>query len=241
MQLAPDRFAHRAAGAVATDDVAGLERLDLALVRGIDAFEAHGYGMIVGTGRRIDIHVKHASAVIRLELRRRLAHDVEKAIMDARLVQDEVREFRQPVLDVLHPAAADDLLRRRFIRLPERGLVDPTGFLQHTLAEAIGVEHLHGAAGDAVGLTDQQAVRLLLDDAGLDVGELRELGGERQAGRPAADDEDIDLARHGARRSRCLNARGRIGDFRVARLKSIEMELHEHLSRQTLFGYCSVC
>ena len=28
--------------------------------------------------------------------------------MDARLVEDDVREFRQPVLDILHPAAADD-------------------------------------------------------------------------------------------------------------------------------------
>jgi len=37
----PDRFAHRAARAVAADDIARLDGLDLALVCGIDAFEVH--------------------------------------------------------------------------------------------------------------------------------------------------------------------------------------------------------
>jgi hypothetical protein len=172
-----------------------------------------------------------------LELGRRLAHEVEKAVMDARLVEDDVREFRQTVLDVLHPAAADDGLGPPFVRLPERRLVNPICFLQHALAEAIGVEHLHGAAGDTVGLADRQPARLLLDDAGLDVGKLRKLGREREARGPTADDEDVDLLGHGARRAGSLNAFGGIGDFRVARLKSIEMELHEHLSRQRLLRY----
>jgi hypothetical protein len=117
MQLAPDRFAHRAACAIAADDVARPDRLDLALVRGIDAFEAHGHGMI---GDGIDMEIKDASAVIRFELGRRSAHDVEETVMDARLVEDDVREFRQPVLDVLNPAAAGDPLRRPLIRPPER-------------------------------------------------------------------------------------------------------------------------
>ena len=70
---------------------------------------------------------------------------------------------------------------------------------------------------------------------------MRKLGRERQARRAAADDEDIDLFRHGPGCARGLNAFGGIGDFRVARLKSIEMELHEHLSRPRLLRYCSVC
>ena len=130
---------------------------------------------------------------MRLELGRRFAHDVEKAIMHARLVENDVREFRQPVLDVLHPAAADDVFGLAVVRLPERRLVDPIGLLQHALAEAVGVEHLHGAAGDAVGLAEQQPARLLLDDAGLDVGKCRKLRRQRQARRAAADDQDIDL------------------------------------------------
>ena len=86
-----------------------------------------------------------------------------------------------------------DALRARRIRLPENGLVDPAGLAQHPLGKAIGIEHLHGAAGDAVGLSHQQAARLLLDDAGLDVGKGRQLRRERQPGRSAADDQDIDL------------------------------------------------
>ncbi|MGY3292139.1 hypothetical protein ACVWWP_005206 [Bradyrhizobium sp. LM3.6] len=166
VQLAADRFARRAARAVTADDVARLDRLDLALVPRIDPFEPHGHGMVGGTRGRIDLEIEQASAVMRLELGRRFAHDVKKAVMDPRLVEDDVREFRQPVFDVLHPAAADDVFRNPFVRLPERRLVDPASFLQNALAEAEGVEHLHGAAGDAVGLPDQQAPRLLLDDAG---------------------------------------------------------------------------
>ncbi len=85
------------------------------------------------------------------------------------------------------------------------------------------------------------AARLLLDDAGLDIRELRKLGGEREAGRPAADDKDIDLFGHGPRCARGLNALGGVGDLGIARLKSIQMELHEHSPRNILFGYCSVC
>ena len=83
--------------------------------------------------------------------------------------------------------------RRCVVRLPERRLVDPIGLLQHALAEAKSLEHLHGAAGDAVGLAEQQRAGLLLDDAGLDVGKGRQLRRQRQTGRAAADDQDVDL------------------------------------------------
>src|SRR3954471_4007561 len=72
--------------------------------------------------------------------------------MHARLVENDMREFRQPVLDVLNPAASDDVFSPAVIRLPERRFIDPIRLLQHALAETVGVEHLHGAAGDAVGL-----------------------------------------------------------------------------------------
>ena len=79
------------------------------------------------------------------------------------------------------------------------------------------MEHLHGAAGDAVGLADCERLRLLLDDAGLDIRELRELGRERQARGATADDEDVDLVRHGADGARSLNALGGIGNLGIAR------------------------
>ena len=121
--------------------------------------------------------------------------------MHPRLVQNDMRKLRQPVFGVLHPSAADDVLALLGVRLPERGLIDPAGFLQHTLAETKGLEHLHRAAGDAVGLAAQQRARLLFDDAGLDVGKGGQLGRQGQTGRPAADDEDVDFFRHSARAS----------------------------------------
>jgi hypothetical protein len=93
---------------------------------------------------------------MRLQPRRRFAHNVEIKIVHPRLVQHDMRKLRQPVFGVLHPSAAQDILRLRGVGLPERRLVDPAGFLQHPLAEAEGLEHLHRAAGDAVGLAAQQ-------------------------------------------------------------------------------------
>src|SRR5258707_4666915 len=66
---------------------------------------------------------------------------------------------------------------------------------------AIGFEHLHRAAGNAVGLAAEQRAGLLLDDAGLDVGKGGQLRRQGQTGRPAADDEDVNLLRNGAGRS----------------------------------------
>jgi hypothetical protein len=142
-----------------------------------------------------------------------------------------MRKLRQPVLDILDPAAADDGAGLGRIRLPERRLVDPAGLLHHAFGEAVGVEHLHRAAGDAVGLPQQQPVLLLLDDAGLDVGERRKLGGEIEAGRAAADDQDIDLCRNRAGRAGGANPLRGIGDFRIARLEPVQMELHRDLPR----------
>ena len=84
--------------------------------------------------------------------------------MHPRLVQDDVRELGQAVFDVLHPAATDDLCAFSDVRLPERRLVNPIGFFHHSLAETERLEHLHRAAGDAVGLAKQQRTGFLLDD-----------------------------------------------------------------------------
>src|SRR5205085_5172343 len=104
----------------------------------------------------------HAPPIIRLELCCRSAHDIEIEVMHARLIENDVREFRQPVLDVLHPATADDVCGLPLIRLPECRLVDPACLLHHALAEAEGLEHLDRAAGDPVSLTEQHPARLLL-------------------------------------------------------------------------------
>src|SRR5262249_52468152 len=108
--------------------------------------------------------------------------------MDTRLIQNDMRELRQPVFDVLHPTAADDVRGLPFVGLPESGLIDPAGLLQYALAEAKGVEHLHGAAGDAVSLAELHWTGFLLNDAGLDLGKRGQLGCKRQSGRSAAGD-----------------------------------------------------
>src|SRR5206468_10968757 len=68
-----------------------------------------------------------------------------------------------------------------------RRLIDPMGLLQHAVAEAERLEHLHGPAGNAVSLPEQQRTGLLLDDPGDDVGKRRQLGCQRQAGGSATD------------------------------------------------------
>ncbi len=226
VEVAPDRGPDDAARAIAANHVAGFDRLDLSLMRGLEPLERDGHPLRAVTAVRCGRNRGHPPLVIRLELRGRSAHEVEIEIMHARLVDDDVRKLRQAVLDVLDPAAADDVRGLPDIRLPERRLVDPACFLQHALAEAEGMEHLHRAASDAVGLAAQHAARLLLDDAGLDVGKRRQLRGKRQPCRAAADDQDIDFLRNGTLRTRGRVTLRRVDDLRIARLKSIQMKLH---------------
>src|SRR4029078_9619001 len=89
------------------------------------------------------------------------------------------------------PAAAGDVFTLPGVGFPEYGLVHPVRLLQHALAAAEGLEHLHRPAGDAIRLPERQWARLLLDDAGVDVGESRELRRQRPACRPAADDSNV--------------------------------------------------
>ena len=136
-------------------------------------------------------------------------------------------KFRQAFFGVLHPPAANDVLRLLAVGFPECRLVDPAGLLQHALAEAVGLEHLHGAAGDAIGLAAEQRARLLLDDASGDIGKRRQLRRQGQTGRPAADDEDIDLGRQIAGRSGRTGALRGVRDLGVAGFEAVKMELHE--------------
>src|SRR5215472_18975173 len=107
--------------------------------------------------------------------------------MHARLIQNNVRDLRQSIFDVLEPGVADDILGLPVIRLPKRRLIDPAGLLEHALAEAKGMEHFHRAAGDAVSLAEQHSARFLLDDAALDVGKSGQLRRKCQPCWSAAD------------------------------------------------------
>ena len=224
-----ERSPHRAARAVAADHEPRLHGLDLPLVRGIEPFEPDGdrKGRRRALPVRFDRKIDQAARIVRLEPRRRIAHDIEIELMHPRLVQDHVRELGQPVFGVLDPGAADDIASPRIIRLPERRLVDPIGLFQHPLAEAERLEHLHRPAGDAVRLAEQQRAGFLFDDAGPDVGKGGQLRRQRQARGPAADDQDIDLPGKGVRSPRRMVRLGRLGDRRIAGSEPVEMELHD--------------
>ncbi len=140
-------------------------------------------------------------------MRRGVAHGVEQEVVDTRLVEDDVRELGEAVLGILDAAAADD--RAIATGFPERGFVHPVGLAQHPLAEAECLEHLHRAARDTVGLTNQKRTGFLVDDARPDRRERGELGGERQAGRSTPDDQHVDIPA-------AVRRRARLGDRRVA-------------------------
>ena len=173
MQRSADGFAHGTARAVATYHVAGLDCLDLSVVRRIEPLDPHGHPRWRGIGigcLLINLQIEKAPSVVRLQRSGRFAHDVEIEIVHPCLIQNDMRKFGQSVFGVLHTAAADDVLGLVGVGIPECRLVDPAGFLQHALAETIRLEHLHRAARDAVGLAAKQGTRLLFNDAGLDIG-----------------------------------------------------------------------
>ncbi len=167
--------------------------------------------------------VEELAPIVRLEARRRFTHEIEIEVVHAGLVQNHVRHFGEAVLHVLDAAAADDLGAVRLVRLPERRLVDEIGLPQDAVGDAEGLEHLHRTAGDAVGLTKLDRSGLLVDDRNRDVGKGGELRRQRQAGRPAADDQDVDGPGQGVHAARPGKRRG---DVRVAGSETIEKELH---------------
>jgi len=134
-----------------------------------------GISIVAGSGLGVDLKINEAPRVIRLEPCRRFAHDVQVEIVHARLVQDHMRKFRQPVFNVLDPAAADDVASLGLVGLPERRLIDPVRLLQEALAKSKSVEHLHGATGDPIGLAKEQGTGFLLNDPGVDFRKCRQL------------------------------------------------------------------
>ena len=149
--------------------------------------------------------------------------------MHACLVDDHVRELGQAVLGVLDPPAADDIRTVLGIRLPEDRFVDPVRLLEQALGESERVEHLDGAAGNAVGLAKLERARPPVDDARLDVGEGGQLCSEDEAGGTAADDEDVHFVREALRRPH--RTRGGRKHLRVAGPVTVEIELHGSLKR----------
>jgi len=91
--------------------------------------------------------------------------------VNSRLIENDMRELGQIVSSVLDPATSDDTLRTTLIRFPESGFVDVVSFLEHSLTEAVGLEHFDAADLKAICLTESQSLGFLLDEASGDVGE----------------------------------------------------------------------
>jgi len=120
-------------------------------------------------------------------------HDLKITVMDPRLVENDMRELRKALLNIPDPIAPHDRPGRCRVRLPERRLADPAGLLGDLVGKPESLEHLYGPTGDPVGLTMGERTVLLFDDPRGNFGKGRKLGGERQAGRPATDNQNIDF------------------------------------------------
>ena len=187
-----------------------------------------------------DGEIYQLARIIGREPCRCVVHNVKVEVMHPCLIQDDVGEFGLAVLGVLDFGAADDGVALAVVRLPERGLVDPIGFLQNAFAKSKGFEHFHRAACDAVGLAEEQAAGLLLNNHGLDIVEGGELCRQRQARRATTNDQNIDRV---GKRVRCCPAMllGWLGNVRIAGSESIEMKLHlrrSHILKYTGRVHC---
>lgn len=127
----------------------------------------------------------------------------------------------QAVGDVLDPAGACDAVGG--VRAPEAGLIDPVGLTHQALGQPEAVEHLHGAAGDAVCVSQLEGRLAALDDQRGDLGELGQLRGKDRPGGAGAGDEYVNLF---GECSRGPASGGRGADVGVARAVAILVELH---------------
>mgnify|MGYP002261194059 CR=1 FL=1 len=132
--------------------------------------------------------------------------------------------------DILHPIRAPNARRVLRIGRPERRLVDPIALALDLFGETEGLEHLHRASVDAVGLALGDVTRVALDNHRLDLGELRQLRRKAQPCRACAGDQHVDL--FGQRRMRAVfsAARRRILEVRVTPSKTVHIELHRRSS-----------
>ena len=162
-----DGIAHQAACAVAAGHILGAHG---ALRAAGDIAQCH-HDRMLAFG--IDAQGDEFQAVAGLKPRWRVAHEVEQVLLQARLVDDHVREFREAVFGVLNPPGALDACAVLLRRTPEHGLVDPAGLAHQLLPQAECLEHLHRAAGDAIGLTHLERAVAALDQEGADGGEIR--------------------------------------------------------------------
>jgi hypothetical protein len=58
-----------------------------------------------------------------------MSHQLQEEVVNPGLIQDDVREFRNAVFNILNDPAADDVLGLCRVWLPKTGFIDPVRFL----------------------------------------------------------------------------------------------------------------
>ena len=175
-----------------------------------------------------DLDPDDFQAVVGHEPGCRFFHVVQQMLLQASLVDDDVRHFRQLAGGVVDAAGARDAGTVLRVGAPEDRLVDPAGFAQQGRGKSEGVEHFDRAGSDAVRVAQFERARASFDDAGGEPGKGRELRGQHQAGRAGADDQHVDGIGQGF--GRMCKAGGRRLGFGIAELVAIEVVLHGRIS-----------
>src|SRR5699024_4548468 len=172
---AADGPAHRRVGAVAAADVLRAHGPLDALVGPGGAAQGHRDGMLLALGD--GALAGELPAVVGRDAGRAAPGGPEIVVQHAGLVDDQVGELADPA-DVVVGAGGGDVVPRVLrCRAPEVHLGGPVGLGDVPLGEAEGLEGLHRAGLDAVGLAQLEPARAALDDAGADLRVLRGLGG----------------------------------------------------------------
>ena len=220
VQRPADGAAYVRACAVAADDVVGAQLLGLALAARGGVFHRDGDGVLGGAG--VDDQVHHLQTVVGFQPRGRVPHEVEEHVVYPRLVDQHMGHLGGAVGHVLHTRDT----REVFIRAgrPECGFIDPDRLAHHLSRKAEGLEHLHRAHADAVGLAFFHRPQLGFDQHGADPRYSGELGGQTQPCRPGAGNQHVHRFRQ--RVARAAVAWGRREDIGVSGIEAVDVELH---------------
>ncbi len=136
-------------------------------------------------------------------------------------------KFTDPARVVDGTAAAHNIFRVLGVGAPERHLGDAVCLGDDALGEAERLERFNAAGLNAVRLADLQALTPVLDDAGHNARELRELGRRQHACRTGANNEHVHLIRKVL--GTVDSAAGCRLDTRVAGYVSVVVKLHRDL------------
>ena len=222
-ELAADALAHPAAGAVGAEHIPGAHGALLAVAGAAVPAQPDDDGVLAGLVVA-HLQVEQLEPVVGPHARRCVGHRLGEVVLDACLVDDDVRELADAVRIVGGHAGADDARGVLGIRPPKGHRGDPVGLLHDAVREAERLERLDRACLHAVRATALQTSLGALDQTCRHPRELGELRRRDVAGRAAADDQHVDLVRELGRPLAAVARRGLHAG--ITRDVSMVVELH---------------